>query len=290
MAGIHKAALGAAAAMALVRPALADNEQLNLYAVSCLPGQACNIDRGNGSAATESYATASGSGANGGLVTAQVGFSPNAETLGGTFLNNASADFSYTFQIQGAAGVIVPLHVYGYASISSILASTFNSGQLTVGSDGTPSGTTPFSITSGVSIDITGIHSIDSFGNVSQTAAHVDAGNSSDNLDLVAKSVLIDQTLYFQSNTDISVDIFAGATLRFNDDGGRSGIFGSVSASADPVFTITDPAFSAFRLVGVPGDAPPVGGAVPEPASWALMILGFGMTGYRMRRRKVAFG
>ena len=30
-----------------------------------------------------------------------------------------------------------------------------------------------------------------------------------------------------------------------------------------------------------------VGGAVPEPASWALMIAGFGLAGYAMRRRKV---
>ena len=31
-----------------------------------------------------------------------------------------------------------------------------------------------------------------------------------------------------------------------------------------------------------------VGGAVPEPASWALMIVGFGAAGYALRRRKVA--
>lgn len=35
-------------------------------------------------------------------------------------------------------------------------------------------------------------------------------------------------------------------------------------------------------------DAFTTGGAVPEPASWALMIAGFGMVGFAMRRRKVA--
>jgi hypothetical protein len=29
--------------------------------------------------------------------------------------------------------------------------------------------------------------------------------------------------------------------------------------------------------------------AVPEPATWAMMIMGFGLVGYGMRRRKVAF-
>jgi hypothetical protein len=32
----------------------------------------------------------------------------------------------------------------------------------------------------------------------------------------------------------------------------------------------------------------PVGGGVPEPASWALVILGFGLAGATMRRRRTA--
>lgn len=35
-------------------------------------------------------------------------------------------------------------------------------------------------------------------------------------------------------------------------------------------------------------DQTPPQGAVPEPATWALMILGFGVVGTAMRRRKVA--
>jgi len=43
----------------------------------------------------------------------------------------------------------------------------------------------------------------------------------------------------------------------------------------------------AFRVIGTASN-----GAVPEPASWALMIGGFGMVGASMRRRRatVAFG
>jgi PEP-CTERM motif len=37
-----------------------------------------------------------------------------------------------------------------------------------------------------------------------------------------------------------------------------------------------------FAYVGV---GAPVSGAVPEPSSWALMIMGFGLAGYAMRRR-----
>jgi PEP-CTERM motif len=42
--------------------------------------------------------------------------------------------------------------------------------------------------------------------------------------------------------------------------------------------------FGAFRLnINGPGNI--LGGAVPEPASWALMIAGFGLVGSAMRRR-----
>jgi hypothetical protein len=39
-----------------------------------------------------------------------------------------------------------------------------------------------------------------------------------------------------------------------------------------------------------PGDASVSAGAVPEPASWALMIAGFGLTGALARRSRVATG
>lgn len=283
-------ALGTLSALALAAPALADNEQIILAASSCLPNGTCNSSAGSGGLALESYAYGSAYGFNGGIVSARAGFSPNSDTLGGYFSNSGSAVYSYTFQVDGAAGVSVPVHISASAFVSSIIASTFNGGLLTVAPDGTPSGTTGFSIQSGVSIDINGIRSIDAFGNVYNNFLHVDAGNNSDNLNLDAKNVAINQTLFFESNSDINVTLYAGASLKFYDDGGRSNIFGSVSATADPTFTIDDPAFSsAFRIVGVPNDpAPPVTGEVPEPATWAMMILGFGFTGQMMRRRKPA--
>jgi hypothetical protein len=56
----------------------------------------------------------------------------------------------------------------------------------------------------------------------------------------------------------------------------------------------TTPAFEAdnFFFSGhLPGSQIGIGGAVPEPASWALMLVGFGAVGGAMRsqRRKVSF-
>ncbi|TFU03828.1 PEP-CTERM sorting domain-containing protein [Polymorphobacter arshaanensis] len=44
----------------------------------------------------------------------------------------------------------------------------------------------------------------------------------------------------------------------------------------------------AFQVAGLTVTAAPLAGAVPEPASWALMLVGFGMTGAAVRRRSRA--
>ena len=56
----------------------------------------------------------------------------------------------------------------------------------------------------------------------------------------------------------------------------------------------TDFQLDYFRTWGelpAPGailTTPPVAAAVPEPATWAMMIGGFGLTGFAMRRRQAA--
>ncbi len=42
-------------------------------------------------------------------------------------------------------------------------------------------------------------------------------------------------------------------------------------------------AFSGITVAGVPVD-----NAVPEPGTWAMMLMGFGAVGFAMRRRKPA--
>ena len=43
---------------------------------------------------------------------------------------------------------------------------------------------------------------------------------------------------------------------------------------------------ATFKLLAV--DTGPVGGAVPEPATWGMMIMGFGLAGAVVRRRRAA--
>ena len=73
---------------------------------------------------------------------------------------------------------------------------------------------------------------------------------------------------------------FAGSSAAFSESAGGS-------AYADPTFTIDDPAFADYTIVGVP--AGPAAAATPEPATWAMLLIGFaglGYTGYQARRRK----
>jgi len=51
---------------------------------------------------------------------------------------------------------------------------------------------------------------------------------------------------------------------------GNSNQYGNVAASADPMFEISNPAFSDFSIVGVPnGAGPTIPAEVTEPATWA---------------------
>lgn len=43
-------------------------------------------------------------------------------------------------------------------------------------------------------------------------------------------------------------------------------------------------------ITGITTQPPGIGGAVPEPSTWAMMLLGFGATGFAMRRRRAKLG
>ncbi len=85
------------------------------------------------------------------------------------------------------------------------------------------------------------------------------------------------------TGAQILTGIASGTTGPFN-----SGVNGRVSYDFQGGAGLTSAVFSsaqqAFEIDGLAG-------AVPEPGTWGMMILGFGAAGYalRVRRRKVAF-
>jgi hypothetical protein len=76
-----------------------------------------------------------------------------------------------------------------------------------------------------------------------------------------------------------SVYSFAGAVgSPFQTIGGNAGVIDRVRFTLSPTGTSMNIDNLVFR------DA-----AVPEPASWAMMIAGFGLAGHAVRRRKIAY-
>ena len=63
-------------------------------------------------------------------------------------------------------------------------------------------------------------------------------------------------------------------------------MFGSFDFSAKDMEGRSFASLRATQLVVSPNPGVPTGGAVPEPATWAMMILGFGGVGCTLRRRR----
>jgi hypothetical protein len=86
----------------------------------------------------------------------------------------------------------------------------------------------------------------------------------------------------------------AAGTLRFQTINTPFGQFGETGGVTDTAFHTSGASTSFAQRQGAPGvwtvttreDPAPV----PEPATWALMITGFGMAGGGLRRRRIALG
>lgn len=115
-------------------------------------------------------------------------------------------------------------------------------------------------------------------------------------VDVSGNYTLVDSAIY-----DAYLGVYSNAfnpgsplvnALAYNDDGGPGsdaqitslGLLSGVSYFAvSSGFANTD--FGRFTLT-ITGPGLASGGAVPEPATWALMIGGFGLTGAMLRRRE----
>jgi hypothetical protein len=97
-----------------------------------------------------------------------------------------------------------------------------------------------------------------------------------------AKTSFSDQSIHFLSaNYDYRVRLSA---LNWSFVAGNLGGGGAnLDVFVDPIFTI-QPGYENYALTFSEGIGNSVA-SVPEPANWALMIAGFGLTGGAMRRR-----
>lgn len=78
-----------------------------------------------------------------------------------------------------------------------------------------------------------------------------------------------------------------GAGNSFVGSGEATGVLRFVGTFNSFSFTDSNENWHGLTI-GIGGVAPPATGAVPEPASWAMLIAGFGLVGGAMRRRRVS--
>ena len=294
-------ALAGAAAALGPTAAQATNEITQLNARTCTPYISGGCDAGfsnvplaHGLNIGGGYAFASGW--RGGYALASAVFAPGGGPLlqSGTYENSSIADYSYTFQVQGAPNTLVPLHMYGQVYSTAIHLSD-GSGQpvhLVDGhSDSAP--TKDWNAVASATLQVVPVRLtpyLPSSGGLSLQTSY-QAGPYGDSFcqNCGGSGKVLDQSIWVWSNSDITVHLDANVLLQYNDvdGGGALNIFGDVSTEVDPTFSIDDPAYSAFTIVGVPsGIAPPLAAAVPEPESWAMLLAGFGLVGWTMRGRQ----
>jgi len=89
---------------------------------------------------------------------------------------------------------------------------------------------------------------------------------------------LLDSQLDTMYQAYVGDDTGVGDRVFLTRDPGDSQFFGAMFQADD--------LFGKWTLTNFSAGPEVTGGAVPEPASWALMIAGFGMTGAMLRRRR----
>jgi hypothetical protein len=289
MLGRVLAPITVAAGMGLASPAFATNDAYSASAQYCEGSSDNCVTRSVDEVSTPrvlgagsgNNAYAFTSSARGGFAEAAVTFSPSTVTLSaGTYSATAFANVSYIFQVVGSQNTYVPLHIVAQLSASAIHATDWQGNNVALYHD------------DGYDADLLveptgfliGAYAELQVGNLlANPTAYTFLKNGLYNERLDADSVLIDVTRLVMSNTDITVSLTADATLTYTMEGDADPQYGNVSAETDPVFTIDDPAFSAFRIVGVPESLT----AAPEASTWTMIIVGFFAMGVALRCRRM---
>ncbi|MBW8744168.1 MAG: PEPxxWA-CTERM sorting domain-containing protein [Sphingomonas sp.] len=97
----------------------------------------------------------------------------------------------------------------------------------------------------------------------------------------------VNELFYLQTGHAYSLELVAQAFADMSyipTEGGSA----FANAIVDPTFAIQGGFAQLYHFVGLPESAigSPSGSTVPEPASWALMVGGFGLIGSAMRGRR----
>jgi PEP-CTERM motif len=169
-----------------------------------------------------------------------------------SYAAQAEASLSYTFRLDSTPGApgasVIPLHVI--ASAESLRDTNFADEKATI------------------EIDQGGLR-------LAYAEQKILSGREIDLLSL-------NQTIDVAPDTDIVVTMFASSNIiSFAGNGRRSS-----GVLLDPLFDIAPEYASLYTLVGLPEGT--ASAAVPEPTTWAMMVIGFaglGFAGYRTSRR-----
>jgi hypothetical protein len=130
------------------------------------------------------------------------------------------------------------------------------------------------------------------------TTASVSLGNDPSSGFLSSTGAPITYTLYDVSS-DIDTNLnYSGATgIAIFDDLGTGTVFGWATVTGPTSAVVVNFNAAGIAAINAAGDAGnpftfggriSVSNAVPEPASWAMLIAGFGLVGAAMRRRSAA--
>lgn len=258
--------------------AQASNEWLSLIASQCT-GSRSNCTQVTTSTVTPWGISAEGgfafgSGYNGGVVLASASFVPGTAQVpfgDGYISRHASAHYEYTVRIDGPTGSFATVLMQANVSVSPITAID-REGQLVTVVDGyitNPSGTDfRIAASAGMGISVNG-----------NTVFQMSVANQLDASiwwapyqQIETEGILATQLLTLPANTDIRVQVGALAQLYWQQSGQDDPQYGSVSASADPVFTLVGDDAALFQIVGIPDGPPPL--AVPEPTPAAMLLAG----------------